>query len=103
MPLVVKKVSTYFPFFEVTVLGFCVIWNSYEVNDLVLLLSVHFPSGDGTVLSSVERFDPNENRWFSIASLHEARWDFGCVAIDHYIYVIGGVGGQQYWLRSVER
>ena len=25
------------------------------------------------------------------------------MAIDHFIYVMGGISGQQFWLRSVER
>lgn len=59
---------------------------------------------DGTVLRSMERYDPSENKWFSLAPMHEQRYDFGCVAISNFIYVVGGIGGDQnHWLRSVER
>ncbi|XP_034249410.1 kelch-like protein 5 [Thrips palmi] len=59
---------------------------------------------DNTVLRSMERYDYNEKKWFSLAPMHEQRYDFGCVAVGNFIYVVGGIGGDQnHWLRSVER
>ena len=54
-----------------------------------------------TVLSSVERYDKGSNSWTFVASMNREREDAGAVAWGPYIYVFGGVEGEE--MTSAER
>lgn len=53
--------------------------------------------------ASVERYDPNENVWESVAPLHIKRDHFGILANNHYIYAVGGYGPETKEYQYVER
>ena len=42
------------------------------------------------VHNTVERFDPDENKWCAVASLKKSRYDLASVATEDSIYAIGG-------------
>ncbi|CAI5732211.1 unnamed protein product [Peronospora destructor] len=51
---------------------------------------------------SMERYDPNTNRWIVMPPMKNARSYLGAAIVGHYIYVVGGFNGQAH-LSSVER
>merc|ERR1712136_271574 len=58
--------------------------------------------GDDEPLSSVERFDPNRNRWERLAAMtHERSLSRG-VEIDRRLFICGGIGLDQLPLSSAE-
>jgi len=57
---------------------------------------------DITTSNSAERYDPALKRWINVSPMSTARSDFGCVAVDHHIYVIGGFNGT-VWTNLCEK
>lgn len=54
------------------------------------------------ILSSIERYDNNLRRWIYVCEMPEPKSEFGCVAVNEYIYVIGGAR-KNFVLNSVHR
>ncbi len=53
-------------------------------------------------LSSVERCSVHDGKWLPCAPMTTTRYGFAAVALDGFIYCIGGYDGET-WLSSVER
>lgn len=53
-------------------------------------------------LSSVERCSVHDGKWLPCAPMTTTRYGFAAVALDGFIYCIGGYDGET-WLPSVER
>lgn len=53
-----------------------------------------YGGGDNSSLSSVERFNPETQKWELIAPLKEARRALTAVALPDGIYAIGGFNGE---------
>ena len=51
----------------------------------------------GQSLSSVERFDPAENKWIVVAPMTTARACCGVGVVDGRLYAVGGFGGFSSW------
>jgi N-acetylneuraminic acid mutarotase len=58
--------------------------------------------GDGTILSSCERYNIGEDTWSSIPHLSSPRRALSAVALPDGIYVIGGYDGSKY-LKSLDK
>lgn len=52
---------------------------------------------------TVERFDPAENKWTTVASMTAGRSCCGVGVFDGQLYAVGGVGDKKLCLSSVER
>ena len=50
----------------------------------------------------VEKYDPQENRWFRVASMSSRRLGVGVAVLDGYLYAIGGSDGTSP-LNTVEK
>lgn len=57
---------------------------------------------DRTVLRTVERFDPETNRWTEVAEMNFPREDYHCCTVRNSIYAVGGYGGERT-LHSIEK
>ena len=58
-------------------------------------------SGDGSDLSSVERYDPATNAWEAVAPMATGRYYHAVAALDGKLYAVGGYNNG--FLSSVER
>jgi len=47
-------------------------------------------NSSGTIISSVEEYDPNNNTWSTVASLNTARVSLASAAINGFLYAISG-------------
>ncbi|KAG8507592.1 Actin-binding protein IPP [Galemys pyrenaicus] len=52
--------------------------------------------------NTVERFDPDENKWEVVGSMAMSRYYFGCCEMQGLIYVVGGISNEGIELRSFE-
>lgn len=50
----------------------------------------------------VEKYDPQENRWYRVASMSSRRLGVGVAVLDGYLYAIGGSDGTSP-LNTVEK
>ena len=51
--------------------------------------------------NSTERWNPQTNKWISVAGMHKCRSNHGVAVLNGKIWVLGGYNGESY-LRSVE-
>ncbi|KAL6086622.1 hypothetical protein STEG23_023326, partial [Scotinomys teguina] len=52
--------------------------------------------------NTIERFDPDENKWEVVGNMAVSRYYFGCCEMQGLIYVIGGISNEGLELRSFE-
>ncbi|XP_067582071.1 actin-binding protein IPP isoform X4 [Pseudorca crassidens] len=52
--------------------------------------------------NTIERFDPDENKWEVVGNMAMSRYYFGCCEMQGLIYVIGGISNEGIELRSFE-
>lgn len=65
----------------------CALWNG-------VMYAVGGSFGDAC-LNSVEKYDPESNRWIQVAQLNERRTKLGVCVLDNSIYAIGGLNDTQ--------
>ncbi|KAL5012389.1 hypothetical protein ScPMuIL_010940 [Solemya velum] len=56
----------------------------------------------GDAISSVERYDPQNNEWRMVAPMSKRRCGVGVAVLNELLYAVGGHDGQSY-LNSIER
>ena len=59
-------------------------------------------TSNASCLSTVERYDPQTNKWEQVASMNEGRRALAAVAMPDGIYAIGGYNGKDY-IATVEK
>lgn len=52
--------------------------------------------------NTIERYDPDENKWEVVGNMALSRYYFGCCEMQGLIYVIGGISNEGIELRSFE-
>ena len=68
----------------------------------LFLYAVGGTDSNGTVLASVERYDPTANVWASMTSMGTARYLLGVAALGGLLYAVGGKDSAGNSLTSVE-
>jgi len=61
------------------------------INGILYAVGGDQNASGGTVLATVEAYDPVRNTWATRASMLTARWGLGVAAINGVLYAIGGV------------
>jgi N-acetylneuraminic acid mutarotase len=62
-----------------------------------------YSGGDGSYLSSVERYDPTTNAWEAVAPLAASRAAVSLAVLDGKLYAVGGYDDGGNRISSVER
>ena len=61
------------------------------INSILYAVGGDQNASGGTVLATVEAYDPSTDSWTTKASMPTARWGLGVAAINGVLYAIGGV------------
>ena len=56
----------------------------------------------GDAISSVERYEPQNNEWRMVSAMSKRRCGVGVAVLNNLLYAVGGHDGQSY-LNSIER